>query len=119
MTAGQPFSLLHDAGTGVLAVRGDIEATDLSSLHVAIAESRHPGAALAIDLTEVTYLPSLAVSALVAELRRAADDRGTLVLRTAADTIAGRVLDLCGVSYELAGPRLDTGSRWPGREPVA
>jgi anti-anti-sigma factor len=94
----RPFSAAYEPGTSTLTVGGAVDELAAPTFRddLAAALAAGPGPVV-VDLTEVDYLPSVAVSVLVAAL--AAKGGGAPVLRAARGTIAQRVLELCGLPH--------------------
>jgi anti-anti-sigma factor len=93
-----PYSADYDAARRTLVVTGDIDEVTGPRLRESLKTLVEPGApAVTVDLSEVTFLPSAAVSVLVTVMR-AAEQAGTgFDLVATAGTISHRVLTICGV----------------------
>ncbi len=118
-----PFETRYDPASSVLAVRGTVDpdladdlAEDLAAAVTgavtgALTGADEEGPRLTVDLTEVTYLPSIGISVLVQGMRRAADVAVDVVLVAARGTAAERVLEITGVPHQVA---LDADDLLPG-----
>lgn len=93
-----PYSADYDAGRRTLVVTGDIDEVTGPRLRESLTTLVEPGAPpVTVDLSDVTFLPSAAVSVLVTAVR-AADQAGTgFQLVATPGTISHRVLTICGV----------------------
>lgn len=92
------YSAEFDQDRRVLAVTGDIDEVTGPQLRETLHEHIGSGAPpVTVDLSEVTFLPSAAVSVLVTAMRTAeqADTRFDVV--ASPGTISHRVLTICGV----------------------
>lgn len=69
----------HRAGVAVVTLRGEFDVATVASLQMGL-ESVDPGARAVVDLADVQFLDSTAVSALVTALRRQRAAGGDLVL---------------------------------------
>lgn len=93
----RPFSAAYEPGTSTLTVGGAVDELAAPTFRddLAAALAAGPGPVV-VDLTDVDYLPSVAVSVLVAALAAG----GTpLELRATRGSIAQRVLELCGLPH--------------------
>ncbi|MBB6627477.1 STAS domain-containing protein [Nocardioides sp. KIGAM211] len=92
-----------DEDTAVLTVRGDIDETAGVELRDEITtRSQQFTRTICVDLSAVDYFPSLAVG-VVARARSQATKNGVaLDLVAAEDSIAGRVLTVCGIDHATA-----------------
>lgn len=93
-----PYSADYDAARRTLVVTGDIDEVTGPRLRETLTSHVEPDApTVTVDLTEVTFLPSAAVSVLVTAMRTA-DQVGTgFDLVATPGTISHRVLTICGV----------------------
>ncbi len=95
-----PFAVNFDETSSVLTVSGEIDDEfRAQELRDAIAE-RSGGFTkrLVVDLSDVTYLPSVAVGVL-AKAQRQFDDESQLELVAAQGSIAQRVLVVCALPH--------------------
>lgn len=95
-----PFAVRFDESTTTLAVTGDIDDGNVSALAAALAD--RASSDQVVDLTGVTYLPSVAVGALVDALRNAEAHGGSLVVAAAEGTIAEHVLRVTGIPHRTS-----------------
>lgn len=93
-----PYSAEFDPAQRTLVVSGDIDEVTGPRLRESLKAHVEPDApAVTVDLSDVTFLPSAAVSVLVTAMR-AADQAGTAFdLVATSGTISHRVLTICGV----------------------
>ena len=85
---------------GTLRVRGDVDDYGIIALRNLLAEhGTTPGARLVVDLSEVAYLPSVAVGVLTRGLGQAQRAGADLVLLASPGTVAQRVLMVCALPY--------------------
>jgi anti-anti-sigma factor len=94
-----PFQAELDHDTRTLAVSGDVENSDVARLRTSMEEALDPASPLTVDLTQVTYLPSVAIGALVRVTRAAAEQGATLELVAARGSVAQRVLEVCAIPH--------------------
>lgn len=99
----RPFSSAYEPGTSTLTVGGAVDELAAPAfrdqLDAALAAGPGP---VVVDLTDVDYLPSVAVSVLVTALAAASPDTPAIALRAARGSIAQRVLELCGLPHRTA-----------------
>lgn len=94
----RPFAAT--SSPGLLTVSGSVDEYAVIALRNALREQTADyTASLAVDLTDADYLPSVAVSVLVAAIRNAEQNGAELALVAAAGTIAQRVLMVCALPY--------------------
>jgi anti-sigma B factor antagonist len=92
------YSAEFDAERRVLAVTGDIDEVTGPQLREALHDHIDTGAPpVTVDLSEVTFLPSAAVSVLVTAMRAAEQSDTRLDAVATSGTISHRVLTICGV----------------------
>jgi anti-anti-sigma factor len=98
-----PFNVVLDDAASVLAVSGEVDEVAAGELRTAI-EKHSDGftAPLAVDLSDVTYLPSAAVGVLATARQRSTTSGATLELVAADGSIAQRVLAVCALPYRSA-----------------
>jgi anti-anti-sigma factor len=88
------------AGSGTLIVSGSVDETCVDEFRNAIDEcTGHFTRDLIIDVGDVDFLPSLAIGVLAGALREAEKQGRRLELVAPANSIAGRVLRICGLPY--------------------
>ena len=98
----QSFSIDSDDSRG-LSIAGDVDEPHAAALRDAI-EHRSAGytTGLVVDLTAVTYLPSVAVG-VIATARQKLQAAGTTLDLVAGDgSIAQRVLSVCALPFRTA-----------------
>jgi len=89
-----------DFSDGTLRVRGDVDDYGIIALRNLLAEhGTRPGGHLVVDLSEVDYLPSVAVGVLTKALGAADRDGCDLRLVARRGTIAQRVLMVCALPF--------------------
>lgn len=94
----RPFSAL--ASPGLLTVSGSVDEYAVIALRNALREqTQEYTTSLSVDLTDADYLPSVAVSVLVAAMRSTDQNGADLSLVAAHGTIAQRVLMVCALPY--------------------
>jgi anti-anti-sigma factor len=94
----RPFSATPSPGQ--LTVSGSVDEYAVIALRNALREQTDDyTASLAVDLTDADYLPSVAVSVLVAAMRSCEQHGAELSLVAARGTIAQRVLMVCALPY--------------------
>jgi len=83
---------------------GEIDAATVGLMKQKIAEaiSANPGGRVTIDMTDVTFLDSTGLGALVSALRQARDGGGDITITNAAPNIR-KVFDITGLAqvFEL------------------
>ena len=97
----QNYSSSFDEATSVLTVRGEVDEAAGVVLREELSKySRDFERRVTVDLSEVEYLPSLAIGVL-ATARRTADRAGVgLGLRAVEGSLSQRVLSICGLDHE-------------------
>ena len=94
----RPFSATFTPG--VLTVSGSVDEYAVIALRNALRDrSDDYKTSLSVDLTDADYLPSVAVSVLVAAIRSTEQNGAELSLVAARGTIAQRVLMVCALPY--------------------
>ena len=94
----RPFSATFTPG--VLTVSGSVDEYAVIALRNALRDrSDDYKTSLSVDLTDADYLPSVAVSVLVAAIRFTEQNGAELSLVAARGTIAQRVLMVCALPY--------------------
>lgn len=92
------YSAEFDEERRVLAVTGDIDEVTGPQLRETMHGHIGPGEPpVTVDLSEVTFLPSAAVSVLVTAMRAAEQAESRLDVVATSGSIAHRVLTICGV----------------------
>lgn len=100
----RPFTL-EDAG-GVLTVAGAVDEFSIVQLRSAITDRVTRGDVV-VDLSDVDVLPSVGVGVLARAAEQARREGRSVHLVAEADTIAQRVLQVCGLPYQHAVPQPD------------
>jgi len=80
-----------------LALSGEIDIMQLDALR-AFLQPGHAQTAVIVDLSEVTYVDSSALSALVAMRQKLLNDRGGSVALVAVDRHLGRIFQITGLN---------------------
>ena len=94
----RPFTAT--SSPGLLTVSGSVDEYAVIALRNALREQTADYTrSLTVDLTDADYLPSVAVSVLVAAMRSAEQNGTSVSLVAAAGTIAQRVLMVCALPY--------------------
>ena len=94
----RPFAAV--TSSGVLSVSGSVDEYAVIALRNTLREQTQDyTTSLTIDLTDADYLPSVAVSVLVAAMRACEQNGARLSLVAAGGTIAQRVLMVCALPY--------------------
>jgi anti-anti-sigma factor len=94
----RPFSAT--SSPGLLTVSGSVDEYAVIALRNALREQTQDHTqSLSVDLTDADYLPSVAVSVLVAAMRACEQHGSSLSLVAAPGTIAQRVLMVCALPY--------------------
>lgn len=100
----RPFSSSY--ADGVLTLRGSIDELAVADLRAAVAEhSEQHRRSLTIELSDVDFLPSIAIGVLATGLRDASDNGVELALVASPGTIAHRVLFITGMPFSEAIPQ--------------
>jgi anti-anti-sigma factor len=98
--APSAFSYDLDQEHGVLALHGELDEPASSQLREAIETATSELTAnLAIDLGDVTFLPSPAIGVLAASQAVARRNGATLTLVAPEGTVAARLLTICAIDY--------------------
>lgn len=94
------FDADFDKDTGVLAVSGDVDELGSLALREAIEiYSENFTRDVVVDLTDVAFLPSVAVGVLATSMKKSESASGDVDLMVREDCIAQRVLNICGLPY--------------------
>jgi anti-sigma B factor antagonist len=97
LTAGERLTLAWSGQVAVVTVAGEVDITNAEGLRDALLSALNAGAAgLIADMTQVTFLDSAGVTALVRAARRASATDATLRLAVTAQAVL-RVLSLVGI----------------------
>lgn len=107
LSAGYPvgvpevaFAVAYDRKISVLRISGEIDEARAGALRDAIDKhSDGFSADLAIDLSDVSYLPSAAIGVLAMARRRSSTAGVRMELVAADGSIAQRVLAVCALPY--------------------
>ncbi len=95
--AGERFTLAWSGQVAVVTVAGEVDITNAEGLRDALLSALNAGAAaLVADMTQVTFLDSAGVTALVRAARRATATDATLRLAVTVPAVL-RVLSLVGI----------------------
>ena len=95
-----PLTTSYDEDTAVLAVSGDVDADSAEELRLVIEQcSNDARTGLEIDLSGVTYLPSVAIGMLVRATRSVTAAGGTLTLAARSGSPAQRVLTVSAMPF--------------------
>lgn len=95
-----PLVIDEDADEALLRVRGELEPVTLPQLRDAIeAAGRRHGSDLRLDLSDVTYLPSAALTVLATAVVGAPGEGAAVRLQARTGTIAETVLRISGLPY--------------------
>lgn len=98
----EPLSYEYDASDARLTVRGDVDEAAATRLREVLAEVTDQATRdLDIHLSEVEFLPSAAVGVLARTQEAARGNGATITLVVGPDTLAQRVLKVCGLPYSL------------------
>lgn len=92
-----------DDGTVQLRLRGELDAYTAPDLEQALVTPLESGAAVEIDLTEVTFVDSSGLAALLDGRTRLNAAEGSLRV-TATSLAVDRLFTMTGVSHHLMGP---------------
>jgi anti-anti-sigma factor len=99
----QPFSVDHDDSASSLTVVGEVDEPHAAALRDAIEHhSSSYTADLVVDLSGVTYLPSVAVGVIATSRQKLQASGATLELVASDGSIAQRVLTVCALPYRTA-----------------
>ena len=90
-------SFQHDTATTVRAPRGELDLAAVPELRMRLADAHRAGARLVLDLRDVTFLDSSALSVVLNADRRLAVTGGSLRLAHVSAEVR-RVLRICGLA---------------------
>ncbi|MDN4160385.1 STAS domain-containing protein [Nocardioides abyssi] len=103
----RPFSSSY--ADGVLTLGGSLDEYAVAALRSSVEEhSDEHRRSLTVELSDVDFLPSVAIGVLATGLRRAEENGAELALVAAPGTIAHRVLFITGMPYFEAVPERGT-----------
>jgi anti-anti-sigma factor len=98
--AAPPFTYDLDEVRGVLALHGELDAPASTELRHTIAKATGALTSdLAIDLGDVTFLPSPAIGALASSKAGARLHGATITFVAPAGSVAARLLTICALDY--------------------
>jgi anti-anti-sigma factor len=101
-----PLRFVYTAEQGLLLVRGDIDHHDVDRFAQQLRVCAEAGDVI-VDLTDVTYLPSAAVTVMARARQRAAAQGVTVQFVAEHGTIAERVLAMMGLLHGPHTPSVD------------
>jgi anti-sigma B factor antagonist len=93
----------REAGAITIDVNGDLDMSNVGQLEKEIAAAIGECTGIIIDLTEVPFIDSAGISALL-KGRRMADEQGRRYRVTGAGGMVRQVLDMTGVWTHLSNP---------------
>lgn len=97
-----PFSLVFDEASDVLTVTGELDEISSAALRDAVQEhTRDYASSIVIDLSDVDYLPSVAIGVLAVSLQSAAAHGQSVELVAVEGSIAQRVLQVCAMPHRV------------------
>lgn len=95
-----PFTHDLDEGRSVLALHGEVDETASSELRETIMKAtKELTSDLAIDLADVTFLPSPAIGVLAATKAGARRHAATITFVAPAGSVAAKLLTICALDY--------------------
>ena len=95
----RPFSAVTGPDGRTLAVSGVIDELAVDDFRHALHRCMNgSGYAVVVDLSDVDFLPSMAIGVLVGAMK---DDRGSVTALARRGCFAARVLGLCGIPFEI------------------
>ncbi len=95
-----PFTYDLDDQRGVLALHGELDAPSSVELRQTISKATSALTSdLAIDLADVTFLPSPAIGALASSKAGARLHGATITFVAPAGSVAARLLTICALDY--------------------
>jgi anti-anti-sigma factor len=101
--AARPFRYDLDRDHGVLALHGELDEPGSSELRDAIAEGTDGlTGSLAIDLSDVSFLPSPAIGVLATSQSGARNNGARITLVAPEGSVAARLLTICALDYVTA-----------------
>jgi anti-anti-sigma factor len=97
-----PLTCEFEAATGTLLVSGSITEGSVAYLRDALRQCTSDYTRdLTVDLSEVTFLPSVGLGALGLAKRRAAENGTQLVVSTTPTSLTHRILVIAGMPFVL------------------
>jgi anti-anti-sigma factor len=101
----EPFSYELDQERRVLVTHGEIDELAAVELRSTIAEVTDDLTSdIAIDLGDVTFLPSVAIGVLASSRAKAADLGATITFVAPEGSLAKRLLVICGLDHAERPP---------------
>lgn len=96
-------TFVASADPGRVVLHGDVDAFDIDDLLAVLARcSDEHRLDLLVDLSEVTFLPSLVIGSLARARADATRNGTTVTLLVRERTVPHRVLQVCGIPFETA-----------------
>jgi anti-sigma B factor antagonist len=105
MTSALDISVRRERGVAIAAVRGDIDISTVSELRETLVTLAGSGEAVIVDLSEVTFIDSTGLGALIGAYRQAVAS-GSSLHAVCAQPQARKLLWLTGVDRRI--PVADT-----------
>lgn len=94
----RPYNAVFDLATGWLTVHGEIGELDTADFRRDLLEAvAHSDGPVVVDLSDVDFLPSMAIGVLVGAVKGSA---GQIQLAATPRTIAAHLLQICGLPYD-------------------
>ena len=98
----RPYSSTYDPETRSVAVSGAVDELSESSFRADLLAAEGGGGLAAVDLGDVDYFPSVAVSGLIAALKAQKEKGAPMAEVVVADgCVAQRVLELCAIPHRV------------------
>lgn len=95
-----PFRFDLDEGRGVLVLHGELDETSSGKLRTTISKATHElSSDLAIDLGDVTFLPSPAIGVLASSKAGARLHGATITFVAPPGSVAARLLTICALDH--------------------
>ena len=105
----RPLACTIEPRSGTLVVSGSVDESCVDDLREAIDEgSEHYTDDLTIDLGDVDFLPSMAIGVLTVAMRQTEQNGRRIDLVAPETSIAGRVLQICGLPISVPREHQDT-----------
>jgi anti-anti-sigma regulatory factor len=101
MTVDRPYSSSWDPRDRTLHVHGAVDELCVSTFRDDLLAHVEVSGGATVDLTDVDLFPSVAVSALVAGMKRATGNGGTLDVLVRAGGVTQRVLAICALPHRV------------------
>ena len=83
------YTFSEQEGASVLRLSGELTVDQVGTLYGEIRESVRPGSHLVVDLSQLSYIDSSGIAALVGLYKRASAEGGSLVVAGAKDEVMG------------------------------